>query len=433
MKTEVNAMTDLTREWPPIFDKYVEKYGPSGAALPHMLVRRYHGNDVSLWYGRVDVNDVEGWVENIRLTHYLNQWRQRRGDPNARPTTEEIYSIMLEADREERTESRKPFHIERLARNIAANGLQEPIFIAQTQNSQAGTLWDGNRRRYASKHILITPGFEPYRESARWIPAYVYVPTGDPQKDHQIKHAVLTELNFKEKDHIPWPTYVKAEQIYNAYQRALGGEAHDPAVRRESWEHVANEYGLKGWRTASRWVRMYELAMQFKEYHVEEHDRDETQADLKIQEHFEYFDELTKPGVLGAINGDPEAREEIFQWLWDDKFKAFVDVRSVPRILADPVARRQANAGDADGVKRAIATTIANDPVRIKDKEAANEKIRQFAEWLRSFRLDDYRQIEKATLVALTEIVQDVKKMLQGLLDFHTAEPKVQTNVDENV
>lgn len=428
-------MSDLTHErgWPPIFDKYLEEFSSSGMAQPHKLVRRYHGIDVPLWYGRVDVNDVGGWVENIRLTHYLNQWRRRRGDPNARPSTDEIYEIMLEADREERSESRKPFHIERLAQNIASNGVQEPLFIAQAEGSRAGTLWDGNRRRYATKHILLAKGFEPYRDRARWVPAYVYVSTGDPQKDQQVKHAVLTELNFKEKDHIPWPTYVRAEQIYNAYQRELGGEAHDPVARRQSYEKVAADYGLKGWRVAARWVRMYELAQQFKEYHVEEHGRTETEADLKIQENFEYFDELTKPGVLGAINGDPKAREEVFQWLWDGKFKAFADVRSVPMILADPVARRQANAGDADGVKRAIGTVIANDPVRVKDKEAANEKIVQFADWLRSFRLEDYRQIERATLVALTDIVGDVKKMLQGLLDFHTAEQKAEKNVDERV
>lgn len=160
---------------------------------------------------------------------------------------------------------------------------------------------------------------------------------------------------------------------------------------------------------------MYGLAQHFKSY-CEEKERDEVIVELKIQEKFEYFDELTKAGVWGSIKDHPDHQEMVFEWLWDDKFKAFPDVRYVPRILNDPVAIKLANSPGTNAVKEAIDAVIANDPVRVKSKEAANEKIQQFAEWLDSFKREDFRQLEPKTLETLRDILADVTMMLGGLL-----------------
>lgn len=418
MTTTANAQTG---EWPAILQRFVEQRAPSQAEyLPRRVRRRFHGVETTLWQGFVHIDDIEGYVENIRLKFYLNRWRARRGDLALRPTSEDIYGIMLEADREEPQESRKPFHIERMAQNITRNGVQEPIIVYADGRARA-ELWDGNRRLFGTMHIMREARFRQYQDQARWLPTMVVTPTGSPEDDQRIKHHILTELNFVEKDHIPWPAYVKAEQIYLQYERMTAADPTDPMLRRQVREQLAKDYGLKGWRVADRWIKMYDLAMQFREYHEEEHHRDGVDVDLKIQEKFEYFDELSKPGVWGALKSDPDARDDVFCWLWDDKFKAFTDVRMVPRILADPVARRQASAEDADSVKRAIATVIANDPVRVKDKEAANQKIAQFAEWLDSFKREDYRQLDVESLKRLKAILEDVVKILEGLLASPTS------------
>jgi hypothetical protein len=401
-------------EWPPILDRYLQEVaGTDPEHQPRKTTRHYHGKEVSVWYGRVHVDDVEGWVENIRLKHYLRRWRVRQGDMTKQPTTQDIYDIMIEADREESAQSKRPFHLERIAANIVANGVQEPIFIHV--NGSRGTLWDGNRRRYGVQHIMTDPAFSAARNGARWLPAYVHVPSGNPETDTAIQRAVLTELNFKEKDHIPWPSYVKAEEVFNIYKRLTAEDPSDPPLSRAAKEEIAKEFGLSGWRQADRWIKMFGLASEFKEYHEEEFDRPEVDVELKIQDHFEYFDELSKPGVWGVLSNDPDARDEVFRWLWDDKFKSFVDVRSVPRILKDPEARRHANADDDEGVKRAIETVISNDPVRIKDKSAANERIAHFAAWLDSFKREDYRRLTPESLGTLRQILQDTVKILQGL------------------
>jgi len=399
--------------WPSIFDRYAQQY-PDKESQPRKTVRRYHGRDVNLWLGKVNVEDIEGWVENTRLKHYLRRWQSRRGDPDSVPSTEDIYEIMIEADEEETSDAKKPFHLERLAQNIVRNQIQEPVVIHVGADGSA-VLWDGNRRFFATKHIMRDENFVAARPNGQWIPAYVHEDSGEPEVDQEIQHKILTELNFIEKDHIPWPSYVKASEVHQSFERLVADDP-TPARVRKAKETVAREFGLSSWRKADRWIKMFGLAQRFKSYCDTEQERDEVEVELKIQERFEYFDELTKQGVWGAIKDDPERQEMVFEWLWDDKFKAFPDVRYVPRILSDPVALRIANGPGADAVKDAIATVIANDPIRVKSKEAVNEKIAQFAEWLDSFKREDFRQLDPASLERLRTILVDVTSMLAGLL-----------------
>lgn len=417
--------------WPTLLQRHASQVAGSNLEyLPRRVRRRFHTIDLTMWQGFVHVDDIEGYCDNVRLKYYLNSWLAQQGGVPRMPTSDEIYEIMTEADADESSESRRPFQVERMAQNIARNGIQEPIIVFDVGNAKA-ELWDGNRRFYGTKHIMKSATLSRYRDQAQWLPALVVTPSGDPATDDAVKHAILTECNFVEKDHIPWPAYVKAEQIYNKYQIRTSSEPGDHVLARQVKETLAREYGLKGWRQADRWIKMYARAHQFKEYHEEEHGRDSVDVDLLIQEKFEYFDELSKPGVWGALATDPDARDEVFQWLWDGKFKSFVDVRAVPKILGDPVARRQANAPDVEGVKRGIATVIVNDPTRTKDKEAANEKIQQFSKWVDSFRREDFKELNREALTTLKSILQDVTKMLEGLFaeDDAVGRPSVGADV----
>ncbi len=410
-------------EYPDIFQRYVDEVKPDAIGLPRLTTRRFHGREIHLWYGYVHVDNVEGYVENLRLRFYLNRWHSRQQEPQRVPTTDEVYEIMVEADKEERRESDRPFHIERMADNIVRNNIREPIILYYLGDSRT-ELWDGNRRFYGTKHIMAVDR-EDYldaRQRVQWLPAYVFIPTGDEEEDGHVKHDILVECNFVDPEQIPWPAYVKAEQVYIEFNRRMKADPDDSVLSRLTKAELAKEFGLKGWRTADRWTKMYELTLQFKEYHEEDQGRDPTITDLLIQDQFEYFDELSKPGVFGALRGDPDARDEVFEWVWDGKLKAWMDVRSVPKILADPVARKQANESDEGAVKRAIETMIANDPVRVKDKTAANEKIKQFATWLDSFKREEYKMLNGEALANLQLILHDVVKITDALLSEEEVE-----------
>jgi hypothetical protein len=406
----------LSRPWPKIFNRYLDEVGSDGQEiLPRRVTKKFHGEEVTGWSGKINVNDIQGYVENKRLKIFLNRWRNKRRDPAAVPSTEEIYRIMLDADEEEPRDDKKLFHVERMANNIKRNGVQEEIIVFVDSAGQTW-LWDGNRRFFGTLHIMKEAEFAQFRGAAQWIPSFLIETTGDPYVDKRRKHSILTETNFVKKDSISWPTYIKAEEIWEEYHRRILPDPTDSTLRREVKAELAQEYGLKGWRQAERWIKMVDLAKDFKGYQEEEKDRDADTVDLKLQDKFEYFDELSKPGVWGVLEKDVEARDKVFNWLWDDKFKSFAAVRKVPAILADPVARDQANADDPDGVEKAINTVIANDPTRVKDKRGADAKIAQFAEWLDSFKREDFKQLSRASLGRLKQILEDICKILEGLL-----------------
>jgi hypothetical protein len=313
-----------------------------------------------------------------------------------------------------------------MAENIVRNGVREPIIVYYPGPGKA-ELWDGNRRFFGTKHIMKA-GKEEYisaRPRVEWVPAYV-LEAGDETTDKEIKHCILTECNFVDPEQIPWPSYVKAEQIHQEFTKRTQ-EAHgDSTVSREVKIELAKEYGLKGWRTADRWIKMYKLASEFKEFQEEEQERDPTDVDLLVQSRFEYFDELSKNGVYGPLEKDSEARDEVFQWLWDGKFKAFTDVRQVPKIISDPQALKRAKESDEEAIREAIKIVNANDPLRYKDKSMPNERIKQFAAWLDSFRREDYKILDADAVDYLQTIVKDVSKMAEALIaDGQSPAPEV--------
>lgn len=416
---ETTKQQKSSNQWPAILQRYVDEVKPQESDLPRPFVRRFHGREVPLWLGKVHIDDIEGYAENLRLKYYLKRWEAREGSTGRTLTTDEIYEIMIKADNEERRESKKPFQIERIANNIVRNQVREPI-ILYCNGKQTAELWDGNRRYYGSKYITKVDKEEyiEARERVQWLPAYVFLSTGDPAKDQLTKHDILVECNFVDPEQIAWPSYVKAEQIYTQYQKRMSVDPSDQILSREVKEELAKEYGLgdKKWRKTDRWIKMYDLTLQFKEYQEEEREREATEVDLLVQERFEYFDELSKASVFGVLRDDTDVCDRVFDWLWDGKFKAFEDVRQVPRIVADPVAWKQANEPDEDAVRRAIATVIANNPARLKDKTAANGKIKQFAAWLDSFRREEYKTLDAEALASLQLIVKDSVKITRALL-----------------
>ena len=59
---------------------------------------------------------------------------------------------------------------------------------------------------------------------------------------------------------------------------------------------------------------------------------------------------------------------------------------------------------------------MANDPRRVMDKTAANERIKQFATWLDSFKREEYKTIDTEALGSLKGILNDVVRITDALL-----------------
>jgi hypothetical protein len=423
MKTK-HKKAKRTQNYPAILDRYVQEVGgTNGEGSPRRVTKKFHGLEIAGWSGRIHVEDIRGWVDNKRLKLYLSQWRDRRGKPSAIPTTEEIYEMMLEADQGDETEKKKVFHVERLANSIARNGIQESIIVF-LDDKAAPWLWDGNRRYFSTLHIMRAGKFEAQRDEAQWMPCFLIETTGNPVSDKKRQQAILTETNFVTKDAIAWPTYIKAEEIWEQFNIRIKADPTDPLLQREVREELAREYGLftsKGkvnFRQVERWVKMVDLAQEFKEYQEETKGRDENAVDLHVAHYFEYFDELIyKKDVREVLASDIDKQNEVFDWLWDEKLPSFQAVRKIPQIFSDPVALDYMRAGTKETAFRNASNVIAaNDPGLKNDKRIANAKINSFADWLNSFKRDDFRQLEVESLQRLKDILEDVIKMLTGLI-----------------
>src|SRR5438552_7214050 len=164
--------------WPAILSKYVaENSSATPEYLPRRVRKRFHNMDLTLWQGFIRFSEVEGYVDNIRLRFYLNKWRADSKNKRREPTTDDIYQIMVDADRKEKQERKKPFHVERMAENIARNGVQEPIIVFHEGNG-AAELWDGNRRFFGTHHVMHDETFADARPRVQWLPALIVLPSG---------------------------------------------------------------------------------------------------------------------------------------------------------------------------------------------------------------------------------------------------------------
>jgi hypothetical protein len=408
--------------YPGTFERWVEEVGEGNPdTLPRRATKKFHGHEIPGWTGRINVKDIEGYVENKRLKFYLNRWRNRRGETNTEPTTQQIYEIMLEADQEEDKEDKKVFNLERLARSIQRNGVQEDVIVFLDAEGRT-FLWDGNRRFFSTMHIMTDDKFKDCRNETQWLPCFVVEASGSPALDKKRQHAILTETNFVRKDAISWPTYIKAEEIWEQFNIRIKSDPEDPVLRRQIRSELADEYGLfnrgkANPRQVEQWVAMVDLSNEFKEYQISEKGRDEDSVDLKISsDFFWYFDELNKKSVKDTLK-DYDKKQEVFNWLWEGKFPSFESVRKVPKIFDDAVALAHMRTGAKEkAFEEANNVLIANDPTLIKDKRAADQKIKQFALWLNSFKREDFRQLNAESLQNLKQILGDIVKMLEGLL-----------------
>lgn len=413
--------------YPAIFNRWIAEIGTGHPdALPRRVTKKFHGKEISGWSGKINILDVQGYPDNKRLKYHLIEWQKKPGKAGAIPTTQEIYEMMLKVDETE-PEDKNIFCLDRLAKSIARNGVQEDIIVFMDTTGQT-VLWDGNRRFFSTYHIMAKEEYESARKEAQWIPCFLIESSGDPVIDSKRKQTILTETNFVEKDSISWPTYIKAEEIWEQFNIRTKMDPTDPVLARKVRGELALEYGLykKGQpapREVEKMVRMVDLARDFKDHQVNQRNKDENLVDLAIsRDFFWYFDELEfKKEVRDTIR-DNAKREEVFDWLWDEKFPSFSAVRRIPEIFNDAVALARMRTGTGPQAFRdANDTIIANDPRLVKDKQAAGPRIRQFKDWLNSFKPADFSQLDGQALRDLKEILVLTTKMLDGLLSDQPA------------
>lgn len=357
---------------------------------PIFKTRIFHRTPVPVIEGRVKLRDIHGWVDNERTSVMVKEFEHDHG---RKPNNVEMYKLLLKNDTE--------FKIKELARNIAHNGVRVPIIL-----DDDGTLLDGNRRYFASLHLLQTN--EEQADNYSTIDAMV-LPRG---VDPDMKRKIIVEMNFVDDGKIEWSSYVRATSVYREWEEI------------QDYRKLADRFG---WTVAKikETIETMDIVQEFIAFHSEkgdegdEHKRlgDAMKAELKAAEHYVLFWEARNK-FADKLHADLDFKEWFFEAMAFDAIKGITQVRPLADSWQDQQARGELLKTNVVGVQRAITIVQAKqrglDVVGVEDldetmkREKVEKKIRDFAKWLGTISIDVLKSMSLDTLVMLREGMETV-------------------------
>ncbi|WP_294314029.1 hypothetical protein [uncultured Sphingomonas sp.] len=348
----------------------------------------FHERRVAVMEGFVNTRDINLWDQNQRIDIHLNQFQQAHGRA---PNSVELLDIMLGKMNLPGLNEDDQFEIFALARSIATNGVRKPPII-----DQYGNLLDGNRRVTACYYILSSPDFDTAQKKRAEVIQVWQLTNHATDEDRE---AVVVSLNFESDHKQDWPAYVKARKVYEDWQARLALEGRaSPTARRqqEIRKEIARKFALAT-DDVTKYIGMTELATEFEDYHVLEKNRDEYAVKHKAEKYFQYFDELgkgKKNGVLAALNEEEGFKDLVYDLLYDDKFKNFVQIRELKNVAKNEEALayfREAaeHPASGPGLKEAhrlieVGIATAKTGREMERVVSANKRVEVFTAWLQN-------------------------------------------------
>lgn len=380
------------------------------------------GRTIPLTEGFAKTQEIEFWPENKRLAIDLRNFRRKE---NRNPDPDELKRMLWPKGSSSKAD---PYEIGELADDIAARGVQTPPVI-----DYWGTAWDGNRRLAACLYILAS---DEYSDEQKDRASRVRVwQTNEHATKDQID-AIVTSLNFGKDLKKPWPEYVRAREVYDAYvdlhdnesSRRLLNDRDETKLRRR----VAQKFGIKT-PEVTRYCKMVTWAIEFENFYREQ-GRDENELETRTSEVFQYFYELDA-GVgddkLARRFEDDEAfRAIVFDLLFDGKIKNFQQVRELRKVYDIPEALEQLKDAHAqpnmaigrEGVSDAIFTA------KRKSQEnrlvGKGSELAAIAKWLREdVTLSVLGKLDATVLKDFRDAARAVDAMMTMVIDNPPAAP----------
>lgn len=291
------------------------------------------GMNVALTEGFAETKNIAFWEENLRLKIDLANFKRREDrDPEA----DELRQMLWPKGELPKDDIHK---IIPLADDIASRGVQTPPVI-----DYWGTAWDGNRRLAACLYIITSKDYTQEEKSrARKIRVWQ---TDEHATKDQID-AIVTSLNFGGDFKMPWPEYVRAQQVYDAYierrdteaSRRVLSERDETRIRQD----IAREFGIKT-AEVTRYCKMMVWALEFEDYHREQ-GREEPDIASSSSAMFQYFYELDSgrgdDKLAAKLRNDDAFRAIVFDLMFDGKFKNWAQIRDLRRVYETPLALDQ--------------------------------------------------------------------------------------------
>ncbi len=356
---------------------FIEKCNPT------IKQRLYNGRKIMVWEGTVKTTAIQGWVENPRIELAKKKLISKVGAREL--TQDEIFDLM---------KNDAGVKLKELRDDIIKNGLREPLTL-----SFDGKLLDGNRRFFALKYALKgMPATDPNRQDLESVDAFVLTESATEEDEQN----VLVEENFSASLKIEWPDYVKALMV---------DEADDDGM---TIEEISKKFS---WAKSKikQTLRIQEIINEFLMYATTENDPDdednsglgltEQEAETVAAKNYQYFNEAQK-SFFQQIKTDFDFKIQFFEWIYQEKFSSFPEVRVAYKAWQHPEAKAAILQPDPNAAKSAKAILDYNSRV-VKNTDEAAGRIDTFTKFLKDM-----------TAVEIKLLPQTSRDNLEGALEM---------------
>lgn len=351
---------------------------------PSHIQKKFHGRQLLVWVGEVNVKDVSGWVANPRLDLELKRFKSKFA--GREPNQDEILTIMVNT---------KEFELKKLAEDVRKNGVQKPIIL-----NFEGKLLDGNRRYFAIRYLIsTTPENELLNADFAKIPVIVL----DENASSDDEDYVLVQENFYTDLRKPWPDFVLASYVYEAL---ANGDSAKSVSQRYEWS-VAKVNDTK---------KIMGLIYEFISFAT--HDKpeglglEELEAERLAADNYQFFNEAQKSFYTQLLT-DVDFKVQFFQWIFERKFGSFAQVRVAYSAWSDDDLRKELKSSDPEAAER-VAAAVAFKKVSKNTDVQVSAKIAQFSDFLSNIKASEIAHLTVSDIEKLHEILSKVSSMAKA-------------------
>ncbi len=360
---------------------------------PNPTSRLYNGRKLTVWQCKVDISQIEGWVDNPRIDVEKRRFQSKHGARDL--TQEEIFDIM---------KTTAEFKLAELRDDILKNGLREPLTL-----SWEGRLLDGNRRFFALKYALESmPATDPNRQDLEKVPAYVLLEDATAED----KQNVLVEENFSASLKIEWSDYVKAQMVVEAYRNGHGLDERQ----------IAKKFGWSKQKVVEA-LKIDEIIQSFMSYATDDVDHEdelggglglsETEAENICAKNYQYFNEAKK-SFANQLKTEPDFAIQFFKWIYEGKFSSFPEVRIAYKAWNSPEAKAALMQPDPAAAKSAKAIIDYNARV-VKTNDEIEGRIVNFMNFIEGISVAQIQAVSSETKASFKKIVDAFDKLLNSV------------------
>ena len=239
---------------------------------------------------KMDITKLKFDVKNIRLGHLKFNEEQTEKKLNEIANIDELVDQI-----------------------VAAGTILEPLIIRESDN----VVIEGNRRLAACKIILKKIDDGDLISLSKRTFSNIKCKIIPKSIDSVYVALYLVSIHVKTKK--PWKLFNRAYYIYNLHK-----------IHGLSYEKIV-EYGFMSKTTIERTIRCYRLT---KEYNQRFPDDDEW------FKKYSYFWQLNTSTGLYEFRQDSSNIDKYMDWIYENKFKMYQDVRDLPKILSNSEAFR---------------------------------------------------------------------------------------------